>query len=192
MPKSETRHDNFDTDLTLMLPRLRAHALSLTHSGDRSDDLVQQTAMKALAGRKSFRHGSNFEGWIFRIQRNEFISERRRTRPTVDLEDEAECLPVHEPKQEVGLVMREFLGAFRQISTASRHALLLSKLEGYSHKQIARHTGVSEVTVRTRICRGRARLDQLLDAGPSPAGALHPKTSNGVQTHVRHPEALHA
>ncbi len=76
----------FDLDLKAILPRLRVYALSLTRNKDRADDLVQQTALKALAGRASFQVGSNFSGWIFRIQRNEFISELRRDRPTVELE----------------------------------------------------------------------------------------------------------
>src|SRR6185436_15439308 len=50
-----TTNDSFDSDLRTMLPRLRVYAMSLTRSGDRADDLVQQTVMKALAGRRSFR-----------------------------------------------------------------------------------------------------------------------------------------
>ena len=50
----------FDLDLKGILPRLRVYALSLTRNGERADDLVQQTALKALAGRASFRVGSNF------------------------------------------------------------------------------------------------------------------------------------
>ena len=58
----------FDLDLKDILPRLRIYALSLTRNGDRADDLVQQTALKALAGRTSFCVGTNFAGWIFRIE----------------------------------------------------------------------------------------------------------------------------
>src|SRR6476659_4631956 len=101
----------FDLDLKDMLPRLRIYALSLTRDSDRADDLVQQTAFKALAGRASFRDGSNFGGWIFRIQRNEFISELRRNRPTVQLDSPAAAYAVHEPpRQEHGLALRELVG----------------------------------------------------------------------------------
>lgn len=37
------------------------------------------------SGRRSFRPGTNFPGWLFRIQRNEFISGLRHERPTVSL-----------------------------------------------------------------------------------------------------------
>ena len=80
---------DFDLDLIESLARLRIYALALTRNGDHADDLVQQTVLKALAGRESFRPGTNFTGWIFRIQRNEFISELRRNRPSDDVLGEA-------------------------------------------------------------------------------------------------------
>ena len=73
---------DFDTNLTQLLPRLRVYAMSLTRDPSRADDLVQETVMRSLAGRKSFRPGTNFPGWLFRIQRNEFISDLRHERPT--------------------------------------------------------------------------------------------------------------
>jgi RNA polymerase sigma-70 factor, ECF subfamily len=74
MSSREPPTGDFDTDLTQLLPQLRVYALSLTRDSLRADDLVQQTVLQALAGRKSFQPGTNFPGWLFRIQRNEFIS----------------------------------------------------------------------------------------------------------------------
>ena len=119
---------SFDSDLKMILPRLRVYAMSLTHNKDLADDLVQRTAVKALAGRHSFRPGSSFSSWIFRIERNEFISELRRTRPTVNIDDVTASVPSCPPRQENGLVMREFLGAFLAMdipaSSAMTRALL--------------------------------------------------------------------
>jgi len=154
---------DFDVDLAGSLARLRIYALSLTRNGDRADDLVQQTVLKALAGRKSFRPGSNFTGWIFRIQRNEFISELRRNRPTVDILGEIGNTLSVPARQEEGLVLREFLGAFRQLTHASRETLLLSNLDGWSYRQIADRSGIAVGTVKSRISRSRAELTRLLD-----------------------------
>jgi len=160
----------FDFDLKDMLPSLRVYALSLTRNSDRADDLVQQTAMKALAGRASFRVGSNFGGWIFRIQRNEFISELRRNRPTVELDSPAAAHAVHEPpRQEHGLALRELVGGLRQLSRDGRQALLQSQVAGCSHREIASRAGVSIGTVKSRISRGRASLSRLLDMPPPSA-----------------------
>ena len=144
MSMTQTMTGDFHTDLKAILPRLRVYALSLTRDRDRADDLVQETVVKALAGRNSFRPGTNFAAWLFRIQRNEFVSGLRRMRPTVNFDDViSSALSLsHAPHQESGLMMREFLKAFKHLSEGQREALLLAVLEGFSYEQIAEHSGV--------------------------------------------------
>ena len=170
MSKCQAATNAFDSDLKSILPRLRVYAMSLTHDRDRADELVQQTAVKALVGRKSFRPGTNFGGWLFRIQRNEFISGLRRLRPTVCFDEISTNALSHPPHQESGLIMHEFMGAFRQLSSGTRQALLLAVVEGYSYKQIAEPAGISVGTVKSRISRGRSALQEML-AEKSPAMA---------------------
>lgn len=157
---------DFDTDLTALLPRLRTYALSLTHNRDRADDLVQETAAKALAGRASFRPGTNFAAWLYRIQRNAFISGLRRAHATVSLDDSVADKLSCPPHQESGLAVREFVVAFRRLSEDARKTLLLGVLEGQCHKQIAKRCGVSVGTVKSRTSRARAALVQMLADEP--------------------------
>ena len=154
--------DPFRADLATMLPRLRIYALSLTRDADRAGDLVQQTAMNALVGRKSFRPGTNFAGWLFRIQRNEFISGLRRVRPTVTIDDTIANALSHQPQQETGIVMRQFKKAFRVLPGGQRKALLMSALEGCPYERIATLSNISVGTVKSRISRGRATLRHML------------------------------
>jgi RNA polymerase sigma-70 factor (ECF subfamily) len=187
MPGRATYTD-FDLDLTGNLARLRVYALSLTRNGDRADDLVQQTILKALAGRESFRPGSNFTGWIFRIQRNEFISELRRSRPTVDILGEVGNRLSVPARQEEGMVLREFVGAFRQLTHASREALLLSHLEGWSYRQIAERSGIAVGTVKSRISRSRAALTRLLEPPTLPPVPLVGPTSQPASLQESRPD----
>lgn len=162
MPIEQATTGNFHADLKTMLPRLRVYALSLTRDSDNANDLVQRTVVKSLAGRKSFRPGTNFPGWLFRIQRKEFISGLRSLRPTVTLDETITSKRSHEPRQESGIIMREFKNAFRALSDCQRETLLLVGLEGYSYDRIAAHTGVSVGTVKSRVSRARATLKQIL------------------------------
>jgi RNA polymerase sigma-70 factor (ECF subfamily) len=174
---------DFHADLKTILPRLRVYALSLTGEPDRADDLVQRTVVKALVGRKSFQSGTNFPGWLFRIQRNEFISGLRSLRPTVPLDDAIASRLSHEPRQESGIVMREFKKAFRVLSSCQRETLLLAVLEGYSYDRIAAHSGVSVGTVKSRVSRARTTLRQILtDEG----GNARRPTSSDAGVFARH------
>jgi RNA polymerase sigma-70 factor (ECF subfamily) len=171
---TETSSDirDFHEQLKTILPRLRIYALSLTRDRDAADDLVHDTVIKALTGRHSFQPGTNLAAWLFRIQRNEFISGLRRQRPTVPVDTAiAESLS-HPAHQDSGLVMREFVSAFAKLAPTQREALLLAVLEGLPYEVIAAHTGVSVGTVKSRISRARDTLERLLlegDTKPRPA-----------------------
>jgi len=171
---TETSSDihDFHEQLKTILPRLRIYALSLTRDRDAADDLVHDTVIKALTGRRSFQPGTNLAAWLFRIQRNEFISGLRRQRPTVPVDTAiAESLS-HPAHQDSGLVMREFVTAFAKLAPTQREALLLAVLEGLPYEVIAAHTNVSVGTVKSRISRARDTLERLLlegDVKPRPA-----------------------
>jgi RNA polymerase sigma-70 factor (ECF subfamily) len=153
---------DFHEQLISMLPRLRAYALALTRDRSSADDLVHDTAIKALIGQKSFVPGTNLAAWLFRIQRNEFISGLRRARPSVPIYSAVAETLSHPPHQESGLIMREFMSAFSKLARTQREALLLSILDGQSYEAIAAHTGVSTGTVKSRVCRARDKLERLL------------------------------
>jgi RNA polymerase sigma-70 factor (ECF subfamily) len=177
---------DFDTGLEALLPRLRAYALSLTHDRDRADDLVQETAAKALASRASFRPGTNLAAWLYRIQRNEFISSLRRTRSTVPFEDPLAGGLSYPPLQESGVVVREVLGAFRRLSDDARKTLMLTVVERQCYKQIAEHCGVSIGTVKSRTFRARAALEQMLGDKPGSDGR-YPRSAPAIQHPVVRP-----
>ena len=172
---------DFHEQLKAILPRLRIYALSLTRDRDGADDLVHDTVIRALAGRHSFQPGTNLAAWLFRIQRNEFISGLRRQRPTVPIDTEIAERLSHPAHQDSGLVMREFVSAFAKLAPTQREALLLAVLEGLPYEVIAENTGVSVGTVKSRISRGRDRLEQLLlegDAERPPANREADATTN--------------
>jgi len=170
-PTTIANEFDFHEQLKAVLPRLRMYAISLTHDRDKANDLTQETVMKALVARDSFRPGTNFSGWIFRIQRNEFISGIRRQRPTVPIDTAIVESLIQRPHQENGLVMREFLAAFGQLSPGQREALVLAVVEGQPYEAIAAHAGVSVGTIKSRISRARATLERLLLEGEEPSNA---------------------
>ena len=80
MPLTDALRD----DILASVPSLRAFAISLSGNGDRADDLVQETLLRALANIDSFQPGSNLPAWLFTILRNLFRSDYRKRRREVE------------------------------------------------------------------------------------------------------------
>jgi RNA polymerase sigma-70 factor (ECF subfamily) len=164
----------FHGDLLDLLPRLRTYAYALTRDRDQADDLVQNTVVQALARRSMFKPGSNLAAWTFRIQRNLFIDSYRRRRPTEELDpDRMEGLSCRANQDDV-ILKNEFLRGFAQLPAIQREALVLSAIEGMSYDDIAAQAGVAVGTIKSRVCRARDRLMQLMvgeDAPPESATA---------------------
>src|SRR5947208_574358 len=53
----------------------------LAHDRHTAEDLAQEAFLKALNGLHTFRLGTNFRAWLFRIAHNTFANHRRSSRP---------------------------------------------------------------------------------------------------------------
>src|SRR5580704_5683275 len=77
-------------------------ARSLTGRDDDAEDLVQETYARAISGWAQFATGTNLRAWLFRILRNAFIDNYRRSRNNpvrggFDEELQTPAMPDHEP-----------------------------------------------------------------------------------------------
>ena len=73
-----------------LLDGLYNFACWLSGDTDEARDLVQETFVKSLKGFSSFREGTNFRAWMFRILRNTFLTSRTGLeRRNTEQEDEA-------------------------------------------------------------------------------------------------------
>lgn len=154
--------DPFHDDLIAMLPKLRIQALALTRSRAAADDLVQDTVVNALAAREQFRPGTNFAAWLHRILRNRFISDLRKHRPKVAIEDAPiEALAcAADPSDR--LVAKELARALDRLPADQRETLLLVTLQGLSCEAVAEVTACAVGTVKSRVFRARAALQRAL------------------------------
>lgn len=158
----DTFPDTFHDDLIALLPKLRVQALALTRNRAAAEDLVQDTVVNALAARAQFRPGTNLAAWLHRILRNRFISDVRRHRPKVAIEDAPiEALAcAADPADR--LVAKELARALDRLPADQRETLLLVTLHGLSCEEVAEVTGCAIGTVKSRVFRARATLQHAL------------------------------
>ena len=171
--------DDFHTNLVAMLPKLRIQALALTRNRAAADDLVQDAAMNALAAQGSFTPGTNFHAWMHRILRNRFISDLRRRREIVDIDDAPPAsLAVHAGHED-RLALQELQRAIGELHPVQREALFMIVLQGMSYEEVGAATGCAVGTAKSRVFRARRFLAARLlgetdrDAGIGSAAGSH-------------------
>ena len=74
--------DSFEELAIPLFDQLYNFAHWLTQNREEAEDLVQETYVKALKGFSSFRAGTNFRAWMYRILRNTFLTSRTGLRAT--------------------------------------------------------------------------------------------------------------
>jgi RNA polymerase sigma-70 factor (ECF subfamily) len=140
--------------------RLYRWLFHLSRDSHTAEDLAQETFLKAFAAVRSFRAGSNFRAWLFRIAHNNFVNQRRSIRHNrqampMEIEEVGEG-PVEETMTRE---MMEILAvAIAKLPTDFRSALVLRADEDLSFREIAEIMGITEQTARWRVFKARQKL----------------------------------
>src|ERR1700676_4750993 len=158
MPLTDALRD----DILASVPSLRAFAISLSGNGDRADDLVQETLLRALANIDSFQPGSNLAAWLFTILRHLFRSDYRKRRREVEDADGSYAKTLKtQPAQNAHLEFEEFRAALEKLPQDQREALILVGASGFSYEDAA-ICGGAVGTIKSRVNRARSKLSALL------------------------------
>ena len=120
------------------------------------DDLVQDIFFHAYKKLHTLRDGSAFGPWIAMIARNRAIDFHRRSRETVEINDELRGSDMHDSKA------AEILELIRNLPEAYRETLVLRLVEGMTGPEIAARTGLTAASVRVNLHRGMKLLRERL------------------------------
>lgn len=160
---------DFKRALAEVAPHLRAFARALCGCRDRADDLAQETMLRAWAARDRYTAGTNFKAWTFTILRNHFYSEARRSRFHGDYDEAAAERILRAPaSQESAIELSDVLRALSAIPDTYREALILVAAGNLSYDEVAAICGIALGTVKSRVCRARAMLSQIVESGQLP------------------------
>lgn len=161
---------DFTNQLSALSPTLRAFTRRFTTNREESQDLVQDTLMKALLYKDKFREDTNLKGWLFTIMRNTFINNYRkhqRARTSPDFSKDQHVLHVRDehtfssPERQF-----EYADAWTKIEFVREELLLPFKMHtsGYKYNEIAEHLGIPMGTVKNRIFQARKEIQRLLES----------------------------
>lgn len=153
-----TETKSFGDALIEAIPNLRAFAHSLSGDAQLSNDLVQETLLKAWTHKDSFVPDSNLKAWLFTILRNTYFTYYRKSQREELDEDHAAMNASVPPSQLTHLEFDDMQKALMRLSPDHREALLLITAEGFSYEDAARVCGCAVGTMKSRVNRARNRL----------------------------------
>jgi len=156
--------------------RIYATVYHMTSNHEDANDLVQESFIKAFHALKSFKGGSSFYTWIYRIAVNKTINflKQRKHKAAMSLDDldfNAEHDPDlvalisdKTPRREAGLAeLQEKLNeALMRLSEPHRLVVTLHDVQGVSHEEIAKVMDCNIGTVRSRLFYARQQLQAYL------------------------------
>lgn len=156
--------------------RIYATIYHMTSNHEDANDLAQESFIKAYQALPSFKGGSSFYTWLYRIAVNKTINflKQRRNRTHMSLNDldfnaehdpDLMALISHKtPRRDAGLteLQEKLNAALLKLSEPHRLVVVLHDIQGQSHEQIAKVMDCNIGTVRSRLFYARQQLQSEL------------------------------
>lgn len=154
-------HKAFEKLVNKYQSKVRQLFMGLTlRDYDLSNDLAQETFIKAYLHLAQFKATAKFSTWLFRIAYNIFLDYKKTRRPHF-----VDTLPENHPQfayQQAMQHEQEWVHLLRILKEEEKEVIVLSYIEEMSHKEIAEVLDMPIGTVKTHIKRGREKLVQYL------------------------------
>jgi RNA polymerase sigma-70 factor (ECF subfamily) len=132
------------------------------HDASLADDILQDIFVRIQSRIGALREDSKLQGWLYQITRNAMIDHYRDLKKTIVLPENLvspETDPGDKTRQEIAGCI---LPLIESLPDHYREVLMLSEIEGLSHKEVATKKGLSLPGVKSRVQRGRAMVKKLL------------------------------
>jgi len=150
------------------------YAYRLTGNEADARDLTQDAFIRVYRAWRSFKPGTSFLSWIYRIVTNLYRDELRRRKGRYQEEIPDDNAPQEfgggrplavQPIEEYvdGYFSEPVSRALEGLSAEQRQIVLLADIEECSYQEIASIVGCSVGTVRSRLHRARGQLRKLVN-----------------------------
>lgn len=149
----------FETLVRAHADAVHAYARALTNDPWVAEEAVHMTFVKAWKYQDSFRGEGSYQGWLLRICRNLVVDLAARRGNDQPIDEMAEMAGDHQSDT----TSAELSEAMASLPPGQREVLTLCGVLGYDYASAAELLDVPVGTVRSRLHRGRATLDALLN-----------------------------
>ena len=156
--------------------RIYATVYHMTSNHEDANDLAQEAFIKAYQALKTFKGGSSFYTWVYRIAVNKTLNflKQRKNRTAMSLNDLdfsvendpdlVALISEKTPRREAVLseLQKKLNEAMQQLSEPHRLVVTLHDVQGLAHEEIAEIMECNVGTVRSRLFYARQQLQGYL------------------------------
>jgi RNA polymerase sigma-70 factor (ECF subfamily) len=160
--QSSSKSAEFQKIITVHMQDLHRYALWLTKDKAVSEDLVQETMLRAWKSFENLKKPEVAKSWLITILRRENARRFERYQPSfsaIPTEEIGDPHRYNDTSTEAFAVRR----ALSELAKEYREPLLLQIVYGYSQKEISKHLGISVAGAGTRLFRARRKLRAMLE-----------------------------
>lgn len=147
---------------------LRHYAYQLTRNVEDTNDLVQETMLKAYTYQDKFENGTNLKGWLYTIMKNTFINNYRRMVKRNTFIDQTDndfyldsVAPLVKNEGEQGFLRKDIETAIGELPVNLQKPFTMN-VKGFKYHEIAEILNIPIGTVKTRIFVARRQLRDAL------------------------------
>lgn len=133
------------------------------HDVMEAEDILVTAFTKIFEKIDQFKGEGSFEGWIKRIVINESLAFLRKNKAMyleTDLQQADRELNYDQLSDH--LEVEELLEMIHELPSGYRAVFNMYAIDGYTHKEIAEHLGISENTSKSQLSRARLYLQKML------------------------------
>ena len=124
-----------------------------------AEDILQEGFVKLFNNLHRFRGEGSFDGWVRRIFVNTAIEHIRRKNLNTTVSEGLENSVSDKYKNALdNLYEKDIIASANTLSDGYRTVFKMYAVEGYSHKEIASHLGITESTSKSQFSRAKALL----------------------------------
>jgi len=127
-------------------------------------DAMQEGFLKAFTNINNYKPEATFGAWLKRIIINQCLDTLRKRKLEFS-DDEVETLQIIEDDNwsfDSSISKTEILEAIEKLNQKYKIVVKLYLIEGYDHQEISEILSIPIKTSRTHLCRGKAKLRDLL------------------------------
>lgn len=169
--------DEQSFELLILQCKTKAYNIALRYLRNEEDamDALQESLIKIYRHLGSFKEGSKFDTWVYRIvvntcndmlRKNNASYADRIVRSDEDEEEYTLEIPDPAPGPQEELLRQEqiqqLLAALEELKPDQKEVIVLRDIQGFSYEEISQMLDCSIGTVKSRINRARSRLREIL------------------------------